>query len=274
MNISSLIKQSTLTLIGAAVLGLGTSNVAQASSFFVSTSNGKVGTLDQTTGVFSEISSGPVFTDIALNESGNLFGITFSQLYEVNTTTKTSSLVGNLGTSNMNALGFTTSNTLYGTGGSGFYKINSSTGAASLVSHIAGFSSSGDIVYDKATNKFLATSVGDSLWSITLDGTAQKIGNIGFNAVYGLAFDDNGTLYGYTANRQQIVINTTTGVGTYNQNVKGTSAQIWGSASLPSTGSATSVPEPASVLALFAFGAMGGGSILKRKQQRKTTVKA
>ncbi|MTJ08830.1 MULTISPECIES: PEP-CTERM sorting domain-containing protein [unclassified Anabaena] len=274
MPISNLIKKLSISLIGATVLGLGTSNAAQATSFFVSTNDGKVGTVDQATGVFTQIASGPVFTDIALSNSEEIFGVTFSQLYKVNQTTSTSSLIGNLGVSNMNGLGFTTSNTLYGTGGSRFYSVNTSTGAASLVSNISGFSSSGDIVYDPVNNRFLATSAGDSLWSIGLNGIANKIGDIGFGDVYGLAFDDDGTLYGYTANRQQIVINPTTGSGTFNQNVTGISSQIFGSASLPSTGPSTSVPEPASVLGLFAFGAIGAGSLLKRKQQQQATVKA
>ena len=34
------------------------------------------------------------------------------------------------------------------------------------------------------------------------------------------------------------------------------------------------VPEPASTLGLLALGAMGAGSMLKRKQQQKATVKA
>ncbi|MBD1942509.1 PEP-CTERM sorting domain-containing protein [Coleofasciculus sp. FACHB-712] len=36
----------------------------------------------------------------------------------------------------------------------------------------------------------------------------------------------------------------------------------------------TSVPEPASALGLLAFGTLGAGSLLKRKQQQKGTVKA
>ncbi|MEA5513937.1 PEP-CTERM sorting domain-containing protein [Nodularia sp. UHCC 0506] len=265
MAISSLITKLSMGLIGAAILTLETS-VAQAAPFFVSTGNGKVGSVDQTTGLFTEVASGPSFTDIALSNSEEIFGITFNSLYKVNTTTSTSSFIGNLGVSNMNGLGFTTSNSLYGTGGSNFYNINTLTGAASLVSNIAGFMSSGDIVYDSVNDRFLATSQGDSLWSIAVDGTANKIGNIGFNSVYGLAFDNNGSLYGYTSDRKQIAIDTTTGSGTFNQNVTGLSSSIWGSASLPSSGPATSVPEPASILGLLAMGAMGASSMLQRKQ--------
>ncbi|MFB2937850.1 hypothetical protein ACE1B6_21590 [Aerosakkonemataceae cyanobacterium BLCC-F154] len=40
------------------------------------------------------------------------------------------------------------------------------------------------------------------------------------------------------------------------------------------TQTATSVPEPVSALGLLAFGTLGAGSMLKRKQQQKATVKA
>jgi hypothetical protein len=269
----TLMKKLSIAIVGVASMAFGTGVKVDAATFYVSTNDGKVGTVNHTTGVFSQVSSGPTFTDIALSNSEELFGITFNQLYRINTTTGISSFIGNLGTSSMNGLGFTTSNALYGTGGSGFYSINTLTGAASLVSNIAGFSSSGDIVYDPVNNRFLATSVGDSFWSIALDGTASQIGNIGFAFVYGLAFDDDGILYGYTGNRQQIIINTATGVGTLNQNVTGLSGQIFGSASLPSTGPQTSVPEPGTVFGLLAVGALGAGSMFKRKQQHQCTTK-
>ncbi|WP_017721480.1 PEP-CTERM sorting domain-containing protein [Kamptonema formosum] len=266
----TLMKKLSLTIVGAVFMVFGTGATVRATTFYVSTDNGKVGTVNHTTGVFSPVSSGPTFSDIALSNSEELFGITFSELYRINTTTGISSYIGNLGNS-MNGLGFTTSNSLYGTGGAGFYSINTSTGAASLVSNIAGFSSSGDIVYDPVNNRFLGTSVGDSLWSIALDGTASKIGNIGFGGVYGLAFDDHGVLYGYTGNRQQIIINLATGIGTFNQSVTGFSGEIWGSASLPSTGPQTSVPEPGTVFGLLGVGALGAGSMFKCKKQKKAT---
>ncbi|HLP90589.1 MAG TPA: PEP-CTERM sorting domain-containing protein [Nostocaceae cyanobacterium] len=270
MAYSAIIKKLSLSVIGAAVLGLGTSNVAQATNFYVSTTSGTVGSVDQSTGVYTPVASGPVFTDIALSNTNELYGITFNQLYKVNTTTGTSSFIGNFAAS-LNGLGFTLGNELYGTGDSGFYKINTSTGAASLVSNIAGFGSSGDLVFDPVNNRFLATSVGDSLWSIALNGVASQIGNIGFGAVYGLAFDGDGTLYGYTADRRQIVINPTTGSGIFVRNVTGVSGEIWGSASLPSTGPKP-VPEPAMLLGLLGVSSLGLGSLNKRKKQQKATV--
>ncbi len=258
--------QGLIRFVGVVGLLTLSTTSASAATFYVSTSGGQVGEVNQSTGNFAQVASGIVYTDIALSQTGDLFGIDFQTLYKIDTQLGTGYLVGSLGAS-LNGLGFTNSNDLYGTGGSGFYKVNAQTGQASLVSTISGFNSSGDIVYDPTTNRFLATSVGDSLWSIKTDGTASKIGNIGFVDVYGLAFDDNGTLFGYTANRQQIAIDINTGVGIFKQNVVGTNGEIWGSASSPSTGSAPkSVPEFSSALGLLAFGLVGGAV---RRRYRK-----
>ena len=194
-------------------------------------------------------SNTPTFTDIALSSSNQLFGNTFSELYSVNTTTGTTSLIGELGVSDLNALGFSNSNVLYGAGTSGnFYTINTSTGVASLLAKIPGFTSSGDIVYNPSTNTFLATSrtgtapgTGDDLFSITQTGIATDIGKIGFSNVFGLVFN-GGTLFGYTDNNQQLIINPTTGAGTLAQALTGNRGSIFGAANVPSEGS-TIVPN-------------------------------
>ncbi|HBY79626.1 MAG TPA: hypothetical protein DEG47_22095, partial [Cyanobacteria bacterium UBA11148] len=250
MIAENILKKLSLTVVGSVLIALGTSGAAQGMSLLGS-SKGQIGTIDTITGNFTRIATSRAFTDIALSDDNQLFGITFNQLFKVDTTTGLTTLIGNLGVSNMNALGFSTANVLYGTGGVGFYSINTSTGAASLVSEISGFTSSGDIVFDPVGNRFLATSnssLSDDLFSIALDGTAQAIGSIGFKNVYGLFFE-NGTLFGYTIDRKQIVIDMTTGKGTFNKMVAGTLDQIWGSASLPSTGplsapSSEPSPEP------------------------------
>ncbi|WP_143288143.1 hypothetical protein, partial [Calothrix rhizosoleniae] len=51
---------------------------AEASTFF-STSSGQVGTVDASTGIFNPLVNGQAFTDIALTDNGELFGITFSK---------------------------------------------------------------------------------------------------------------------------------------------------------------------------------------------------
>jgi hypothetical protein len=63
--------------------------------------------------------------------------------------------------------------------------------------------------------------------------------------------------------------------GTWVLNIKDSFADDTGSlGSWNISGQSVSVPEPASVLGLLAFGAMGASSVVKRKQQQKAMVKA
>ncbi|MBW4515248.1 MAG: pre-peptidase C-terminal domain-containing protein [Timaviella obliquedivisa GSE-PSE-MK23-08B] len=200
----------------------------------LSTSGSEIGSIDPTTGIFSPLANiSTSYNDIASAPNGGLFGVSSNSLYQIDPATGGSSRVGSLGTFiNMNSLAFTPSNNLYAAGGSGFYFINTATGTASLVANIPGFNSSGDLLYDDASGRFLATSnapfpTKDSLYSIGLGGDATVIGSVGFDSVWGLAIA-KGTLYGYTSNRLQIIINPTTGMGKFDRMVTGTVNQIYG----------------------------------------------
>lgn len=265
INVSLFIKLS-IALTGTALFWGGTATATKAASIvFVSPSSGGIGIVNESTAKFTQVASGPTFTDIAVSNEGQLFGITFNQLFNINLSSGTSSFIGNLG-STLNGLGFSQENVLYGTGGSDFYKIDTLTGATQLISNISGFNSSGDIVFNPNTRRFLASSIGDSLWSIDPNsGSANKIGNINFSSVVGLFFE-RGNLYGYTVNGQEISINQQTGAGTFNRNVTGLHGQVWGSGSLPSGESIPSqpVPEPTSIL-----GSILGLSAFKWAQKRR-----
>jgi Bacterial pre-peptidase C-terminal domain len=203
-----------------------------SASRFLSTSASEIGTIDPTTGVFSPLSSASAaYNDLASAPSGELFGASASSLYRIDRTTGTSAQIGNFGTSvNMDSLTFAV-DSLYAAGSSGFYRINSATGSASLIANIPGFDSSGDLIYDGASGRFLATSKNsaakDSLYSIALDGSATLVGDVGFSNVWGLALE-NDVLYGYTSNRLQVIIDRTTGKGTFDRSITGTTAQIYG----------------------------------------------
>jgi hypothetical protein len=185
----------------------------------------RMGLVDLGTGKLSFLplgnQEGTVLLDIAAQGNDTFAVANPNNLYRMNPTTGTYTLVGSMGVSvansTINSLGFTPSGVLYAAGTEGdFYTVDRTTGKAKLITTIAGFSASGDIVYDVASGRFLATSRNgngtDSLYSIGLAGDAKLIGNIGFRNVLGLVFD-NGTLYGF-APQQQIKINPTTGAGT------------------------------------------------------------
>jgi Bacterial pre-peptidase C-terminal domain len=104
----------------------------------------------------------------------------------------------------------------------GLYKIDITNQKANLVAEIPGFNGVGDLVFNPASGRFFAASRNPQdgfyqLYSIGLSGDAALIGNIGYDLLGAMVFD-NGTLYGFTRN-EQIVINTTTGAGTFDKMV-------------------------------------------------------
>ena len=201
----------------------------------ISTNNGQIGIINTLTGEFTKLAlTSQNWTDIALTSDNKLFGITSTGLYQIDSNSGNVSLIGNLGTSNLNALGIAPNNELYATGGSNFYKIDSNTGTASLIANLGtNFSSSGDIVFDHVRSLFWSTSNSggtDTLFSITLSGTATRLGNTGVGGVYGLFLDEAGNLLGFTSDGKQIAINKDTGVGTLQKTVSNLSGLIGGSA--------------------------------------------
>ena len=208
------------------------------SSTLVSTSSGQIGSINNLSGEFTSLATGAVLSDIASSQTGQVFGISsFSnngELYSVNLETGSFQSIGNLGVSGIDSLAFDPDGVLYGASGSDFYTIDTVTGVASQVADLGDpFTSSGDLVFDREQNLFWATSNtpdADTLFSITLDGIATEVGNIGFDEVYGISIDLQGNLIGYTSDRQQLAIDRETGAGTVQQSVTGLSSSIFGSA--------------------------------------------
>jgi hypothetical protein len=240
---------------GVALLALTGANPAQAVSF-VSTfrppgNTTEVGTIDPTTGVYSPKGTFELqLTDIAVNQSGQVFGVTYSQLYALPAGLSSNASLQNyiplaggleLGVTGMNGLAFDNSNNLYGLAGRspasgvgdpGFYRINTSTGAATLISNLGtlaptAFGSVGsiptgdtsDIVYNPNTGNFLAVSgnTAPTLFSINpttgaIVGTPVKVtfNNNPLDFISGLTFD-GGILRGYTTDKDQITIDPATG---------------------------------------------------------------
>jgi pimeloyl-ACP methyl ester carboxylesterase len=224
-----------------------TSSLGTASSI-IGTLNEQSGTVDPL-GKFAGIASVPLgLNDIALSNDGKIFGITSNKLYKINPDSGSALEIGSLNASgiNMNALAFSPSNILYALGGSNLYTVDTSTGAATKIATLgSGFSSSGDLVFDATNNLFLATSNGsinDSLFSVSLTGQATKIGDIGFNDIFGLSFEGS-TLVGFTGDNKRITIDPATGEGTFNSNITGLSDgyTIGGAGSIPSA-TRTQVP--------------------------------
>jgi hypothetical protein len=194
---------------------LGVSHVIAAPTLWVDDANGNIGTVDVATGAATVIgNSGVMLTDIAFDPTGNLFGVSFTNLYSINKTTGVATDIGALGISSANALVFGSDGTLYAAaaGITDLYTVNPSTGAATSLGNM-GFSSAGDLAF-KGGNLFLADT-NDKLIKIDLTNLANsaEVGPFGFSNVFGLATPDNNVMYGI-AGTQVFSVNTATGAGT------------------------------------------------------------
>ncbi len=224
--------------------------------------NGNIGTVDVGTGLATLIgNSGVDLSDIAFDPSGNLYGVSFWDLYRINQTTGAATLVGPLGVGSMNALVFASDGTLYAAAyaSTGLYSVNVATGAATLLG-IDGYNSGGDLAFQD-DNLYL-TSQSDQLVRIDLDNLALSygVGSLGFGNAFGLASADNNTLYGLSGNAV-FSINTTTGAGTLATVYGGPLTYAWGATFKTESGRAA---EPATA-ALVALGIVGLAASRRRK---------
>jgi hypothetical protein len=153
--------------------------------------------------------------DIAFSPTGSLYGVDgSSNLWKINPNTASGTDIGALGTS-VNSLVFSPSGKLYAAG-SRLYSVNTSTGHASGIgNNLNGFSSAGDLAFDASGNLYLSTTSNDLVRVNTSTGAASKIGPIGFNEVFGMAYGPDHVMYGLSDATQQIFsINLATGHGT------------------------------------------------------------
>jgi Domain of unknown function (DUF4114) len=212
-------------------------------------------------------------TDIALSPDSQFYGIGPSAtpaatdlLYRIDPSLDRSQQVKLVGevkdaqgtslSSSIQALEFAADNKLYGLGyaaeGAKLYQIDVNTNVATTLATLPqAFLIGGDLVYDGANQRFLATSLdtmntsSDALWQIPLanPATATKIGMTSFTDVYGLTIE-SGQLFGYTAHiapdatgSTRIKLDLTTGKGTFDRAITGTQTfGIGGAATIPGSG--------------------------------------
>jgi hypothetical protein len=255
--------------------GKATSIVSpQVANVIDNNTNSLVGTIGQSGTYFSLASGGNLkLTDIAYAPNGQFYGIGAAAtsaatdlLYRIDPSLDRSGQVQLVGeirdaqgislSSSIQALEFTSDNTLYGLGyaaeGAKLYQIDVNTNIATTVATLPqAFLIGGDLSYDAANQRFVATSLdatntsSDALWQIPLanPASATKIGMTGFTDVYGLVIE-NGQLYGYTANIKpdgtgatRIKLDLTSGKGTFDRAITGTQTfGIGGAATIPGAG--------------------------------------
>gem|GEM_PF-2442094 len=192
--------------------------VAAAPRLYVHDSRGNLGRIRVSDGLVDIIGRmDVVMTDIAFSPDGLLFGMSNSDLYQIDLVTADVQLIGAHGILGGNALVFASDGTLYGAGGfvEGLFEVNLQTGVGTEIADM-GHSSAGDLVFFEDV-LYLASSA-DQLVLVDLaelgSGTeiGTVVGDIGFQEVFGLATASDGIMYG-TAGTDVFSVDVTTGSG-------------------------------------------------------------
>jgi len=193
-------------------------------------------------GGFSFNTGSDSITDIAIDKSNTMIGVSFGSVYRIDPGTAqgtrlTTGLAGSFnGLSFVPAaqIGQSGDDVLVGTRNTdgAVFQINTMTGAATQIGNMGGaFASSGDLVSvaELGTLQTTANGIGaDRLVSLAPGSfTATAIGtDIGFSEIWGIAFWKD-KVFGFTAGGQFITIDPTTGAGTL---VQGNGPAWWGAA--------------------------------------------
>lgn len=250
------------TISAVFVISLGSASPAYTASVLHTHDDvGILATVDVGTGDVDVIGNmGVVMTDIAFNPSGELFGIDFNQVYQINEQNADVSVVGPHGIPGGNALVFGEDGTLYGAGGStSLFSINPNSGSSTAIGNI-GFDSAGDLAFNSG-NLFMS-STSNELIQINLENgaTGTAVGPLGFTGVYGLATADDGLLYGL-AGTEALLVNPTTGSATSVLDFSGEGVgPAFGSSFMTEAGAPPPAPIPVpAALPLFmaALGSLG-----------------
>lgn len=181
-------------------------------------------------------SIGEQMTDIALDEDGNMIGISFYRVYRVDKYTAQCTYLADLqdtfnGLSFVEGVGIDPGPALVGaTLSGGWYEIDPDTGASTLIGNYGGgMGSSGDIVFVRGAGAFATVTHPSYSTDVLVEvmpnsGQAVVIGETGFNEIWGVAYWA-GQVFGFTNAGQFILIDVTTGQGTL---VESSTASFWG----------------------------------------------
>ena len=194
----------------------------------------RINIVTQDVEVIGLFDTGEAMTDIGEAQDGTLYGVSFSNLYIIDTETGQADLIGALqdksgAVNGINGLTVAPDGTLYaGSTDGNLYTINANTGSVSLQGPFGtGLSSSGDIVWGPLSVIYVSDPNGsdDQLLSVNpFSGAATPIGSMGSGAVYGLSFA-NGGLLGLDAQGRVIQINYLNGSSTV---IFDTGFSFWG----------------------------------------------
>ncbi len=167
-------------------------------------------------------------TDIAIDLSGHMFGVTFSTLYQINPSTAAVTMVAPV-SDDLTGLTFVSDGRLVGTGSRVSF-VDTSTGALTQLVASGRYTTSGDIIGLPDGMLYWTVEGGDDLVQVDPNsGATVNIGNIGVSALYGLGYAD-GVLLGFTSGGRVVDIDAATA---RNSNGRTLSGSWWGATTNP-----------------------------------------
>lgn len=180
-------------------------------------------------------------TDIAIDKTGLMLGVSFTAVYRIDPTTAAATRLSTGLSGTFNGLSFVPADTLGQTGDDVLvgtrnadgvvFRINPMTGQANAIGNMGSFSSSGDLVAVKDFGTAQTADNGlssDRLVRLAPSSfAATPIGaDTGFSEIWGVAYWKN-KIFGFTNAGQFVTIDPNTGVGTL---VQGNGPAWWGAA--------------------------------------------
>ncbi len=202
--------------------------------------------------------TGIVLTDIAFDGTGRLFGVTATELYQIDMLTATPTFVGLIEASrSVNALVFGADGTLWAADSSTLLQLDPTLGAGTAAMPLAGYASAGDLAFDAGGRLLLTTNAGALIHLDTAGNVVNTIGMLPAVNVYGFARGPDDVLYGLASDRTLLTIDPLTGEATPTGLITGDFAL--GSINGTSFTTEAYIPEPATVLlAGIAFAVLVG----------------
>ncbi|MCG8671833.1 MAG: hypothetical protein MI867_20685 [Pseudomonadales bacterium] len=196
------IKTIALATIAASSIGLTGCGGADK-NLWLADNTGNLGYVNVDTGEVTVVGAmGVTMTDIAFDPDGNLYGITFSDLYSIDKDTGVATLIGphNNDSGAKNSLVFDADGVLYAAWDA-LYTIDTATGLSNLIGNGGTvYVSSGDLAFHKGELYLSSNDSGNGVDElVSLDvatGGATEIGELGESStLYGLSSNKN-SLYG------------------------------------------------------------------------------
>ncbi len=278
MTIRCLIPACTLALL----IPLWSTAAEAGSAVYVAGFGNEFGTIDLTTGAFTQIGTlalpaNDAIFGMGFGSDGNLYGLDLqsdAHLWRIDVSNANVTDLGAIGQNDIGA-GADAAGTLYGlnqSASSVFFGLNPPSTSTNVINGATNVSGDGLVAPSPdGTQVFAAVSSGSGELLVSINpttGVVTTLGSTGFSLYAGVFVD--GTLYGFDGSNDAIVtLNTSTGAGTQ---VATYSLPNGDPIDAAATFLGQSVPEPSSVVMSLIAAAAGGSVGLLRR--RRSTAKS